>query len=87
MLHAAVLEAFQHVQHLLYGEGRVRRVVVDPLEVAVGFLLHLLRESGGRLIRERSHVRCRAGGGGANSQELVTVDGAGANTGDRQYRG
>ena len=71
MLDAAVLEALQHVQHLLYGEGRVRWVVVDALEVAVGLLLHLLRERSGRLVRrEWGDFSCREGMGFVSGQGL-----------------
>ena len=43
-LSPAGLELLEELEHLVNGEGLVGRVVVDPLEVGVGLVLHLARE-------------------------------------------
>ena len=42
--HATLLQYFR-MTNLVYSEGGVGRLVVDPLEVGVGFILHLLGDA------------------------------------------
>ena len=55
-LHRRVLELFEQLEHLVDGEGRVRRLVVDLLEVPVRLVLHLPRDRTGHLREDLGDV-------------------------------
>jgi hypothetical protein len=55
-LSAAGLELLEQLQHLVNREGRMGRVVVDPLEIGVGFVFHFASHSALRVGEQRGNI-------------------------------